>query len=154
VMGKCLIKSGAPLDNITSTGKERKPRPASEWYEIYVNRKHHRKSQLNPTCMACDGTGKPKFKKSTTKDEPSHKSKPLESSDPKICANCNGSGGPAPWGASDAHREIDARRYMVKQFLVAFWTKWRKLEDLPTRPTYAEEKLGIVHSGGTWEARL
>lgn len=47
---------------------------------------------------------------------------------------------------SKAHRHNAATRYMVKFFLADLWTKWRELEGLPVRGSYAEEKLGIVHS--------
>lgn len=45
-----------------------------------------------------------------------------------------------------AHRHNMAIRVMVKTFLADLWTVWRTLEGLPVRPSYAEEKLGIVHS--------
>lgn len=45
------------------------------------------------------------------------------------------------------HIHAMATRYMVKLFLADLWTQWRTYEGLPVRPSYAEEKLGIVHSG-------
>lgn len=44
------------------------------------------------------------------------------------------------------HRHNMAVRYMVKEFLADLWTNWRKLEQLPVRSRYSEEKLGITHS--------
>lgn len=44
------------------------------------------------------------------------------------------------------HRHAMANRYMIKFFLADLWTSWRTIEGLPVRSTYAEEKLGIVHS--------
>jgi hypothetical protein len=44
------------------------------------------------------------------------------------------------------HRHNMAIRYMVKEFLADLWTVWRTIEGLPVRGTYAEDKLGIVHS--------
>lgn len=46
---------------------------------------------------------------------------------------------------SDMHRHNMASRYMIKQFLLDLWAKWRELEDLEVTPTYAEAKLGIHH---------
>jgi len=64
---------------------------------------------------------------------------------PRKCSNCNGTGGPAPWGRSDKHRHMAANRFMCKQFLLAFWKEWRTLEGLPTPDPYSEAKLGIKH---------
>jgi hypothetical protein len=52
-------------------------------------------------------------------------------------------------GVNDAHRHAAATRYMVKMLLLDIWTEWRKSEGLPVRPSYAEEKLGHVHVGGS-----
>ncbi len=49
-------------------------------------------------------------------------------------------------GKSKKHRHNMAVRYMIKEFLADLWTVWRSLEGLPIRGTYAEEKLGIIHS--------
>ena len=50
------------------------------------------------------------------------------------------------WSAvSKAHRHNAAIRYMVKTFLCDLYAIWRKLEGLPTSPTYAEAKLGLKH---------
>jgi hypothetical protein len=37
------------------------------------------------------------------------------------------------------------KRYMIKMFMEALWKKWRELEGLPVKGTYAEDVLGIVH---------
>lgn len=39
-----------------------------------------------------------------------------------------------------------AKRYMIKFFLEDLWKKWRALEGLEVRNSYAEDKLGIKHS--------
>jgi hypothetical protein len=167
VMGKCMIKNGAPVDAkdivVKKTGdiRKRKAKPASKWYDIYVNRKHRRKTQMLDVCMACEGSGKLKIRKKKRKNgeefevqEPASKKakkgkEVTEEGEAKVteCGNCGGTGGPAPWGRSDAHRELDARRYMVKMFLAEFWERWRKFENLPIRPTYHEERQGHVFSG-------
>lgn len=46
------------------------------------------------------------------------------------------------------HRYNMAVRYMIKMFLGDLWCEWRELEGLPTKPSYAEAKLGMVHGGG------
>lgn len=48
---------------------------------------------------------------------------------------------------TEGHIHNQAMRYMVKQFLVDFWTEWRRVEGLPIRPSYQEEKLGHRHAG-------
>ena len=58
VLGKSLIKAGAPLEaKVRKDGKKQKARDASEWYTIYVNRKHRRHNQVVDKCMGCGGTG-------------------------------------------------------------------------------------------------
>jgi hypothetical protein len=74
--------------------------------------------------MACEGKGKIEKKK---------------------CENCEGTGGPAPWGKSDGHRHNAARRYMVKQFMQELWTTWRTIEGLPVTESYAEAYLDMKH---------
>ena len=49
---------------------------------------------------------------------------------------------------NDSHRHKSAIRYMVKMLIAEIWGLWRDYEKLARRPTYAEEKLGHVHSGG------
>ena len=46
---------------------------------------------------------------------------------------------------SKGHRHNMAMRYIVKQFLVELYTKWREIEGLPVSVPYAEAKLGLVH---------
>lgn len=45
------------------------------------------------------------------------------------------------------HRDLAAKRYMVKMFLRDLYRIWRPLHDLEVRDDYAKEKLGIVHHG-------
>jgi hypothetical protein len=51
-----------------------------------------------------------------------------------------------PWRADDTGwiRQMGLRA-VAKQFVIDFFTFWRKSEGLPCRLPYAEEKLGIVH---------
>lgn len=126
VLGDNLIRY-SKLDEtgtyVRSTTK--KPIARSEsWRRYYDDYKHRLQSMRIPVCAACEGKGKVKK---------------------TACANCNGTGGPAPWGVSDGHRHNAARRYMVKMFLQQMWIRWRELEGLPVTPSYAEAKLGIVH---------
>lgn len=51
------------------------------------------------------------------------------------------------WSAeAKGHRHAAAMRYTIKIFLIDLYNAWRPLEGLPVAPTYAEAKLGIVHS--------
>lgn len=103
------------------------------WSKMYYGRRHRRKNQLRPVCALCEGAGAVKL--AGRKGE--HK-----------CPNCGGSGGPAPWGRSDAHRHRDALRYMVNMFLDRFYYEWAKVENIPVRPPYAVEYLGRTHFMG------
>ena len=95
---------------------------------FYDQYKYRKQCQLMPTCLACNGTGK--IKK-------------------EVCSNCKGTGGPAPWGRSDAHRAAAAKRYMIKMFLVELHTRWRELEGLEVRPPYREAVLGMPPHRGS-----
>lgn len=55
---------------------------------------------------------------------------------------------PPKW-KTKSHLDKMARRWLLQQFLKDLWCVWRKLEQLPFRPTYEAEKLGIVHSAPT-----
>ena len=48
---------------------------------------------------------------------------------------------------SKGHRDMAAKRYMVKMFLLDYYREGRKILGLPVRPSYQEEYLGHVHSG-------
>ncbi len=103
---------------------------ASPYREFYDNYKTRKQNTMIDICMNCEGKTKivsPETKKLT------------------MCKNCAGIGGPAPWGKSDGHRHNAAIRYMVKQFVMDLYVKWRTLEGLEVRPPYAEEYLGKVH---------
>lgn len=41
--------------------------------------------------------------------------------------------------------DLDAKRYMIKQFLAALWVKWRELEGLPVTLSYNEARRGYGH---------
>jgi hypothetical protein len=47
---------------------------------------------------------------------------------------------------SKGHRDRAAKRYMIKMFLKDVYVAWRTIENLPVRPSYAEEYLGKAHS--------
>lgn len=51
----------------------------------------------------------------------------------------------AGWGRNKAHRDIAARRYMVKELLKAYWLAARQQAGLPIRQSYAEAYLGRSH---------
>jgi hypothetical protein len=54
-----------------------------------------------------------------------------------------------PWcEVSKGHRDMAAKRYMIKNFLKDFYVAWRTIEGLPVRVPYAEEYLGKKHMGG------
>jgi hypothetical protein len=104
----------------------------SPWRDFYDNYKTRKQNQKVEECMACKGKGKVKSKETGKLGK---------------CKNCAGTGGPAPWGCSDAHRHQAAIRYMSKMFLKELYVQWRTLEGLTVRPPYAEEYLGRVHHG-------
>lgn len=56
------------------------------------------------------------------------------------------SGKDMPWkDVSKAHRDMAAKRYMIKMFLLDLYKVWRELEGLPIRKPYLEEYLGKTH---------
>jgi len=100
----------------------------SPWRKHYDDYKHRKANTIVPTCAACGGKGEVVYEKKKSK-----------------CRNCEGTGGPAPWGRSDAHRHAAAVRKMVKMFLLELWQEWRKLEGLPVVEPYSEAYLGRTH---------
>jgi hypothetical protein len=96
VLGDCLIKG---------QGRDKDAGPYRKAYDEYKARKT---SEMVPVCMGCKGTGKVKKKKKLVK-----------------CSNCNGTGGPAPWGCCKNHRAVAAQRYMEKRVLRDLWRAWR-----------------------------
>lgn len=162
-MGKSFIKAAGSAYVMEGKGKDRKrkldengneiPIPLevrakkSPWFKFYAERKHRRQHQIVETCMCCEGTGKAQAEDKDAVAEGKNGKPSTEKKKKKIveCWNCDGGKKPPPWGRSDAHREIDARRYMVKMFLLELWKVWRELEGLEVRPSYAEEYLGRKH---------
>jgi hypothetical protein len=151
VLGDALIKASPffkkPRDPETGKATEDEslwiPLEPTVWRKCYDGYKHRKETQILPVCSACEGKGTRmvdedagKNGKSTTK--PGEKKKKKE----VVCANCGGTGGPAPWGNSPAHRHQAAIRYMVKQFLKSMHVAWRQLEGLPLREPYPVEKQG------------
>lgn len=112
------------------------PRRIPVWRKVADDRKHRRNHQLLAVCMCCNGTGRAKSEAKEGEEE----GKTVK------CWNCDGTGGPAPWGKSDMHRLRDALRYMIKMFVLDFIREWKALEGLPLRAPYEEEKLGLAHS--------
>jgi len=114
--------------------------PYRKYYDEY---KHRKESTMVDQCMGCRGTGKV-TRVDRDADVAQGTKKPRSQT---VCPNCNGTGGPAPWGACPEHRHKAARRYMVKRFLADLWVAWRTLEGLSVRPPYAEEYLNRAHHG-------
>jgi len=56
-----------------------------------------------------------------------------------------------PHMISEGHVHNQALRKMIKLFLSCLWVVWREAENLPTRPTYVEEKMGHTHIVSPWE---
>lgn len=49
------------------------------------------------------------------------------------------------WMSSPARRLAQAKRYMIKRFLVDLYINWRKAEGLPVSEEYSAAKLGRIH---------
>lgn len=124
VLGDCLIKANSP------------------WRSFYDSYKLRKQNQLVPVCMCCKGEGKAYEEEDEAAEAIEGEAKPKKKAK---CKNCNGTGGPAPWGKSDAHRHAASIRYMVKAFLQELWKNWRTLEGLPVGESYAEAALGRSH---------
>jgi len=122
VLGDCLIRANSP------------------WRQHYDDYKLRKQNTMLPECMLCKGKGTFKSKKEAADEEAEG-----TSSREKKCTNCEGTGGPAPWGQSDAHRHQAAIRYMVKKFLEEMWVVWRTIEELPVTEPYAVAVLGRAH---------
>ena len=124
VLGDCMVKANSP------------------WRIHYDNYKHRKMNTILDVCMGCEGTGQATVEDDEATPDPETKKKKTK----KVkCTNCDGTGGPAPWGNTKAHRHNAAMRYMVKMFLLELWVKWRELEGLPVTPTYAEAMLDREH---------
>ena len=108
------------------------------WRSYYDNRKHYRRSH-QIKCMLCEGHGHLGKVAGKVVGMP-------QGEKTEVCSNCNGQG-VGPWGRSDAHRDADARRYMIKMFLIELHKRWRESLDLSVRPPYHEAKLGHIHGG-------
>jgi len=106
------------------------------WRQLYDRQKHRRLTQIG-RCRPCNGTGRvdPKAKAEQGEGDASS----------TVCWNCGGDG-VGPWGYSNAHRDLDAKRKMIKVFLLELYKSWRALEGLPVAPSYHEAKHGHVHS--------
>lgn len=130
VMGECMIKANSP------------------YRKFYDNYKHRKENTMLAQCMGCDGGGRATVDDDEAAPNPITRKKATK----KVkCSNCNGTGGPAPWGGGKAHRHNAAMRYMVKMFLQDLWVQWRELEGLTVTDPYAVAVLGREHGdhGGT-----
>lgn len=123
VLGDCMLRANSP------------------YRSFYDDYKHRKVNTLVDVCMACEGRREVLFE-----DEEAARA-PTEKKPRKLvkCPNCKGTGGPAPWGKSDAHRHQASVRRMVKQFLADFWVQWRTTEGLEVRVPYAVEFLNRGH---------
>ena len=137
----------------------------THWRAYYDDYKARKQKEI-VTCMLCKGEGvytaseeaQKKFNKGKTLAEvfdPTFKPEPdplpidPKRAKPKKCPRCDGTK-MAPWGNSDKHVHIAAMRYMVKQFLIVLYSKWREYEGLPVRVPYAEEyheRMKLVPGG-------
>ena len=113
------------------------------WRKIYDDYKHRKQCQILEVCMLCQGSGVYPIPKTWSPGDP----QPARTKT-STCSNCMGEGS-GPWGRSDAHRDAASRRYMIKMFLIEFHKQWRELEDLPVRPPYYVEKLGMQEHRAT-----
>lgn len=127
VLGDCLIKANSP------------------WRKFYDDYKHRKQNTFVDECMLCKGTGVFKAKKPVSESNEETGDNSESEIKPNVCSNCNGTGGPAPWGQSNKHRHNAAIRYMVKMFLQEMWIKWRELEGVPVTEPYAVAVLGREH---------
>jgi hypothetical protein len=136
VLAECLIKAKSP-----------------KYYQLYLDYKHRKTSQRVPTCACCEGKGYLTGKAAESHDDAvevevaATEGKKAKKEKRTPCSNCAGTGGPAPWGRSDAHRHVAARRYMVKQLLLDMWVAWRTLEGFTCPGSYAEVYLKGSHPG-------
>jgi len=70
----------------------------------------------------------------------------LEESFKEVIHRSKGKSKTMAWkDVSAGHRDMAARRYMVKMFLTDFYVAWRTIEGLDVRKPYAEEYLGHIH---------
>jgi hypothetical protein len=122
VKGQKLVYSPHLKTRMYLLGESFLKAESKEWRPYYDDYKARKQKEIVP-CMLCEATGM--FKGPKDKEA-------------KTCPRCAGTK-QAPWGRSDKHLHIAAMRYMVKQFLVSFYTKWRTYEGLPVRSPYSEE---------------
>lgn len=100
------------------------------WKNLYDNYKFRKESTIVEKCMLCKGSG-------VFGEDKKGK--------PAACYNCNGTGGPIAWGCGKKHRDLAAKRYMMKLFLYEFYLQWCELEGIEARNSYKSEYLGKTH---------
>ena len=136
VLGECLLKA---------SGKVKDDADPGPWYTLFANEKNRLTNKIVPVCQLCNGTGK------TEKEVKGESGKAKDKDAPKEivkCWNCDGTGGPAPYGKGAKHRYQMALRKACKGLLAELYKKWRTLEGLPVRPPYSEEYLAVGKDAG------
>ena len=72
----------------------------------------------------------------------------LEQSEKKVKHRSGGKVELMAWkDVSKGHRDMAAKRYMIKMFLKDLYAVWRGLEGLDVREPYQEQYLGHKHTG-------
>lgn len=72
----------------------------------------------------------------------------LEQSDKEVKHRGGGKVELTPWkDVSKGHRDMAAKRYMIKMFLKDLYSVWRGIEGLDVREPYQEQYLGHKHTG-------
>lgn len=131
-LGDCLLKAGGKAKG--------DPGP---WVKMYQDERHRQQNKIVTVCQCCNGTGK-----ADSKDEGNYDDETLKTKRKLVkCWNCDGTGGPAPVGNSDAHRHQRAVRKACKALLQELFLRWREIEGLPVRPPYAAEYLATGGEG-------
>lgn len=179
VLGSCMIKANSPWRSFYDNYKTRKKNTqvpvcmqcdgkgkCAALEETETDERADVGEQPESTERAKSKNGTTRSKRAETKEETrgteraasEDSSTDTKRAAPKLrkCPNCNGTGGPAPWGKSDKHRHAAANRYMIKMFIQALWLEWRTLEGLEVNAPYAEAYLGRKHGdhGGSLSAGL
>jgi hypothetical protein len=163
VIGDCLLRAKSPWKDFYDNYKYRKQNTILDTCACCNGsgrmkvEEEKPKGSGQPSSTSAPGEGSQPYEKGEPMrssqpeviGEPNAQGHPTSTGEPKTskCSNCNGTGGPAPWGRSDAHRHQASIRYMVKMFLLELWKQWRAIEGLEVRPSYHEQYLGGHKSG-------
>ena len=115
----------------------------SPWTKFYYNYKTRKENQMVKVCMLCDGLGALIKEKKGAREITVPATPDVKGA--STCYNCDGKKHNVLWGRGKAHRDMAAKRYMMKMFLLELWTTWRELEGLPITTPYSEAKLDMKH---------